>query len=37
MGVNGDFFPKAPEIMGTYTNPHAYVGGSIGILFGNAW
>lgn len=37
IGVNGDFFPKAPEIMGTYQNPHAYVGGSIGILFGNAW
>lgn len=36
LGANGDFFPKAPEIMGSIKNPNVYVSASIGVLFGNA-
>lgn len=37
VGVNTDLYFKAPELMDNRKNQSIFVGGSIGILFGNSW
>lgn len=36
-GVNADYYFTSPQLMATVENKNLYIGGMIGILFGNAW